>query len=101
MASVVDTLVTRFVGDSSSHEAAVGRINMANAGLVTSMSAAIAGVAVAGAAAVAIWYKINEAMIRAGASAFQQFAQYDALAKSLAVTLTLWRAAARKSSGGL
>jgi tape measure domain-containing protein len=85
MASVVDTLVTRFVGDSSSHEAAVGRINMANAGLVTSMSAAIAGVAVAGAAAVAIWYKINEAMIRAGASAFQQFAQYDALAKSLAV----------------
>jgi tape measure domain-containing protein len=73
------------VGDSSSHEAAVGRINMANAGLVTSMSAAIAGVAVAGAAAVAIWYKINEAMIRVGASAFQQFAQYDALAKSLAV----------------
>jgi tape measure domain-containing protein len=49
------------------------------------MSAAIAGVAAVGAAAVAIWYKINEAMIRVGASAFQQFAQYDALAKSLAV----------------
>lgn len=85
MASVVDTLVTRFVGDSSSHEAAVGRINTANAGLVTSMSAALGGVAAAGAAAVAIWYKVNEVLIRAGASAFEQFAQYDALAKSLAV----------------
>lgn len=85
MASVVDTLVTRFAGDSSSHVAAVNQVKTANAGLVTSMSAAISGIAVAGAAAVAIWYKVNEVLIRAGASAFQQFAQYDALAKSLAV----------------
>ncbi len=79
MASVVDTLVTRFVGDSSSHEAAVGRINAANSDLVSGLPNVIEWV---GKAAMA-YASLNAAIVGVGVAAFNEFAKYDALAKGL------------------
>ena len=93
MANVVDTLVTRFTADTKQYEAATSGMAAGTARVATVLTGAtaaagglavgIAGLAVGIAAVVTAYVRLNAEIVKFGVSAFREFGQYDALAKSL------------------
>ena len=93
MANVVDTLVTRFTADTTQYNTATAGMAAGTARVATVLTGAtaaagglavgIAGLAVGIAAVVTAYVRLNAEIVKFGVSAFREFGQYDALAKSL------------------